>query len=282
MRNIILSLVLLATVAAGHPIASIGRAWTAAQRQTGGGDPWTPENLGTNVVIWFDAADYSTIWADTNATTAATNNGFVSRWDSKSGNHFAFTQADSFRPKMSSDGLVFAPTNRLIVTTFTNAQPLTACMVFDNSKPELHIALDSLNSNRSFLGGRGVAATPFLCDATTAGGSKEYGSWRTNAAIHTVAFNGASSYGVIDGVSTNFALGANGFQGMSIGQIRGNPDAVDGRYHIIGSVRDVIVAKVALTESDRQKLEGYLAHKWGLTGNLPADHPYKNSPPHKE
>ena len=28
-----------------------------------------------------------------------------------------------------------------------------------------------------------------------------------------------------------------------------------------------------------QKAEGYLAHKWGLTGNLPSDHPFKNISP---
>lgn len=28
-----------------------------------------------------------------------------------------------------------------------------------------------------------------------------------------------------------------------------------------------------------EKAEGYLAHKWGLTGNLPNTHPYKNSAP---
>ena len=28
-----------------------------------------------------------------------------------------------------------------------------------------------------------------------------------------------------------------------------------------------------------EKAEGYLAHKWGLTSNLPADHPYKSSAP---
>lgn len=28
-----------------------------------------------------------------------------------------------------------------------------------------------------------------------------------------------------------------------------------------------------------QKAEGYLAHKWGLTGNLPSDHPFKNVSP---
>ena len=31
--------------------------------------------------------------------------------------------------------------------------------------------------------------------------------------------------------------------------------------------------------SDVQKAEGYIAHKWGLESNLPADHPYKSEPP---
>ena len=31
--------------------------------------------------------------------------------------------------------------------------------------------------------------------------------------------------------------------------------------------------------TDFQKAEGYLAHKWGLTGNLPSDHPFKNVSP---
>ena len=33
------------------------------------------------------------------------------------------------------------------------------------------------------------------------------------------------------------------------------------------------------TTSDREKLEGYVAHKWGLEGNLPNGHPYKNAAP---
>jgi hypothetical protein len=28
-----------------------------------------------------------------------------------------------------------------------------------------------------------------------------------------------------------------------------------------------------------QIIEGYLAHKWGLTGNLPGGHPYKTVAP---
>ena len=34
-----------------------------------------------------------------------------------------------------------------------------------------------------------------------------------------------------------------------------------------------------LTTAERQKLEGYLAHKWGTEAKLPAGHPYKAAPP---
>ena len=40
-------------------------------------------------------------------------------------------------------------------------------------------------------------------------------------------------------------------------------------------IGDFIIIPSALTEEDRLKLEGYLAHKWGLENNLPIGHPYK-------
>jgi len=43
-------------------------------------------------------------------------------------------------------------------------------------------------------------------------------------------------------------------------------------------IAELILAKVA-NESDIERIQGYLAHKWGLTDNLASDHPYKNTPP---
>ena len=42
-----------------------------------------------------------------------------------------------------------------------------------------------------------------------------------------------------------------------------------------------ILYEVIFLEDDSsiQEVEGYLAHKWGLEGSLPADHPYKNATP---
>ena len=44
-------------------------------------------------------------------------------------------------------------------------------------------------------------------------------------------------------------------------------------------IAESIYVNSAITTAEREKLEGYFAHKWGLTGNLPVSHPYKNAAP---
>lgn len=44
-----------------------------------------------------------------------------------------------------------------------------------------------------------------------------------------------------------------------------------------GYVGDIVVCGDVLSTEDRQKLEGFLAHRW--SNKLPTDHPYKNAPP---
>jgi hypothetical protein len=41
-----------------------------------------------------------------------------------------------------------------------------------------------------------------------------------------------------------------------------------------GTVYEIVVYSVALTESQRKLVEGYLAWKWGVQTSLPASHPY--------
>jgi hypothetical protein len=45
-----------------------------------------------------------------------------------------------------------------------------------------------------------------------------------------------------------------------------------------GNINEVIFYNSALTTTQRQQVEGYLANKWGLRTNLPASHPYKTIP----
>ncbi|HKL22911.1 MAG TPA: hypothetical protein VJ904_13975, partial [Tichowtungia sp.] len=45
------------------------------------------------------------------------------------------------------------------------------------------------------------------------------------------------------------------------------------------SIGEIILINGTVDTEDRQKLEGCLAHKWGLENALPADHPYKTAAP---
>jgi hypothetical protein len=42
---------------------------------------------------------------------------------------------------------------------------------------------------------------------------------------------------------------------------------------------ECIMVHGILPDSERQKFEGYLAHKWAFASKLPNDHPYKAAPP---
>jgi hypothetical protein len=41
----------------------------------------------------------------------------------------------------------------------------------------------------------------------------------------------------------------------------------------------IMVTGSSFSDADRQRVEGYLAHKWGLTADLASNHPYKSSAP---
>ena len=44
-------------------------------------------------------------------------------------------------------------------------------------------------------------------------------------------------------------------------------------------LHELLVVKRAVTQAEREQIEGYLAHKWGLAASLPLAHPYKRGPP---
>jgi hypothetical protein len=55
-------------------------------------------------------------------------------------------------------------------------------------------------------------------------------------------------------------------------------EVVRGYYSTV-DMNEVIIYNSSLTTQQRQSVEGYLAWKWGLVGNLPTNHPFKKFPP---
>ena len=86
------------------------------------------------------------------------------------------------------------------------------------------------------------------------------------SAFHVVTWQGeAGSYALfVDGSSKGTGT---------------DPQALGGLDRIgndlIGRVAEVVAFDRVLPSLTREKIEGYLAHKWGLVGQLPSDHPYR-------
>ncbi len=70
---------------------------------------------------------------------------------------------------------------------------------------------------------------------------------------------------------------ANATSGYRLGWLNNNDPPTN--YYYDGNMGEIIIFNRALTTSQQQQVEGYLAWKWGLVSSLPANHPWKNWPP---
>ena len=131
--------------------------------------------------------------------------------------------------------------------------------------------LDSLSSNRI---------------STTIGNKQDFDSGVSLDAFHIVGtiFNttGNQISARVDGSNAftpvnDYNNSINQNQDIRIMRNRAN-ERMDGRvaeFFVVGALPGTGGTDI----TDFQKAEGYLAHKWGLTGNLPSDHPFKNVSP---
>lgn len=103
---------------------------------------------------------------------------------------------------------------------------------------------------------------------------------RVNASDELIGSNGSIVQAWLNGQATpdgDSLTGTTTWQpsNTTLG-VGANPN---GGAAITTEIGEVIVVNGDLTTDQRQRTEGYLAHKWGLEGDLPAGHPYKAAPP---
>ncbi|MBT7067357.1 MAG: hypothetical protein HN919_13720 [Verrucomicrobia bacterium] len=234
---------------------------------------WTPADITT--ALWLDANDGSTIHTDDAV-------GFVSQWDDKSGNDkHAIQVTGSNQPETdlrTIGGLNVIAFNGssqyLTVNGSISAQPCTVFFVAKTTiGPGRDYLFDGANSARSM-----VALNYEGTVQMYAGGWGDSGiSTPTDPCIVAAAFNTTSSDEIaVDGVNvTGLSVGGGTLtDGMNLGV------ATDEAYHWLeGDIAEFIIVSGAPDETARQKMEGYLAWKWGLESNLPIGHPYKTAAP---
>ena len=227
---------------------------------------WTPAEITT--ALWLDAADASTI---------TESGGVVSQWDDKSGNEkHAIQSSSALRPSYNSNKVIFDGTELM----------------------QLPSELATLNSVSLFVVGRyaaSVGANNYLIFATGSGADERFYNGQVDvdltefkwniedlADIDTITFSTSTAIlGLTHGsnIATPYYNGAAlttasrsktvTLANWFLGAVNASTPRLD------GELQEVILLNSVPPTSTRQKLEGYLAHKWGLTANLPAGHPYK-------
>ena len=233
--------------------------------------PWTPENITTQ--LWLDASDSSTI---------TINSGAVSQWNDKSGNGRHATQATAAnRPVVLTtninglDVLLFDDSNDAM-TTGWNSTATNNYMIF---------SVANLNTGSRFR--RMIASTTYNNHITPINGGNP------SQAIQIKGADVSSQWGVggVSNISVLVAPPTGNFLHFSNGSQRTiNTVAVTdwgvltlGRLAVFSEPMDGKFCELVVTYSSdtttRQLVEGYLAHKWGLTASLPSDHPYKTTAP---
>jgi hypothetical protein len=241
---------------------------------------------------WFDAADPATFQFSSGSN--------VSRWLDKSGlqNH-ALTIAGN--PTLTASTLngravvtfsgtqnmqsPYAPTATTtpqtivavlrpsVITGGRMAVTLGTSTSYTDPPPRASLMLDSSSGTGWFLGG-GFAGLNGASVGTTS-------TTRTDIVVCTwyggsngnTSLNGTQG---ADSTATTTTLRPKASSGCLL--IGANIDAGTNTTHFpfSGYIAEVLVYGTALAVADRQRIEGWLAWKWGLRSQLPALHPYSN------
>ena len=247
----------------------------ASKSVSGGFEPTDLASLRA----WYDASD---------ATTITLNTG-VSEWADKSGNGYDVSQSNTgLQPSYTTD-LHLTFNNQYLLTTTTRyglaANP--DLLVLSVMKP-------TTSTGTAFFLQIGGATNASGCLGVCASTRTEMFAWRYNNGNerYTEALNGVtyitSFYHPANGNYESSGLFLDGtevsrFAGVNNTLVptntntfvylgSGNDTSPGSSYR--GDISEIIVLE-SVNTTDRQKVEGYLAWKWGLVANLPVGHPYK-------
>jgi len=238
--------------------------------------------------LWLDAADPSTV------TLSGSN---VTQWRDKA-NSVAFT-ASSTNPTVSTTkyggqsaiqfgGSAYFSNSSFVYTIATHSTFVVVgeTSTHTNNAGILSFGTSGTDYNRTNAKSYNTAYGPnnwyFGMDQAFQAGGFSTGlgaNTPTPFALYSDTFGAGTLTGYMNGTQSNTATSAATFSdstGLLIGarSTAGSPSGP-----ITGVIAEVILFTRVLSTIERQQVESYLANKWGLRSNLPANHLYKKINP---
>jgi hypothetical protein len=217
-----------------------------------------PSHIG-NLIGWFDANDSSTVLLEDNT---------VKEWLDKSDlkNNFSQILPESM-PGYSNNSIVFDGLNDSL--SWENPQTRNIFNIFFVKKSSDTQSLD-------FWGQTGTYYIFVQLQNSSADVWHTFGIPKTfiNGLPYNFTNRGYAYNIVHDGQLKLISILDGDTSGWTDFRIGNYPS-----YEFAGAFHEIIFLEGEIDYVTRNRIEGYLAHKWGLTANLPADHPYKINAP---
>jgi hypothetical protein len=243
---------------------------------------WEPDDLGADLLAWWSADDLSdgvvTTWTDsigaiapTQATAdrkpvrAATsfNTSYAGVTFDGSDDRLTVASSGSLPSSTASSEIHALVSQGYAGATTSVGTVLSYGTVSSHASRDLNrISTSSVSRLRAFDATTAVADTSFVFDGPHIVGG------RFDAATATLWF---------DGRATSPASGAMAFSTIAGATSIGSSANGAARYWS-GVIRHIFVTNV-LSDANRQKLEGWMAHDSNLTSLLDVAHPYKSVAP---
>jgi hypothetical protein len=230
--------------------------------------------------LWLDAADQATV------TLSGVN---ATQWNDKSGTGntastvgtIPYTGTIGNLKAMNYPGTVSTYFTGTLVNTGTTLSAFSVFLMNSSSYSSARIL--SLAKPGSFDFNSVLHTTPISRFSSDFSAYRNLTQLGKSTAIFGVpvfassVFTGASNTFYLNGTtgSTVSSSGNFGYSNYEIGGSFGEENLVP----LNGFIGEVLHFTTALSTFARQQVEGYLAWKWGLQGNLPPNHPYKLFPP---
>lgn len=255
---------------------------------------WTPQNLVTAKRVWLIGDNIS-----------GSNSSSVGRWpDTGSYNNY-FTQSNAaIQPTLWTESLnshsivrFDGVSDRMSSVSGSTSIQQSSTNIFVVAKPNTFPTAPAIYSNGTVIGNghagnsRDVALGPRTYLGTT--------QWdlynETAATAYNIDANVTISQSwyivnaCVNGVNSFLTVYING-AATSSGVVNGS-NTIDLRDLYVGyeptyavpfngDIAEILVTSASISDDDQRRVEGYLAWKYGLTGSLPSNHAYANSPPY--
>jgi hypothetical protein len=246
--------------------------------------PWSPAQIASQVTAWFDASSPLAL-ADGSSWESRLGAGILTQ--ATGGSRPAATTINSLQA-YNYAGIKFQTGNATLKALTNNKGQISIAMVAkaDAGVTSAPIFMSTDGGATSTRNNMGIIAGATSIRSRRLNADSSVTATATATISNQVPYVQAGIYNPAASAMSNFVNGT--ADGTNTYAASGNWPSADSLNVQVGSgdgatttvsIAEFVITNSVLSTNDRQKLEGYLAWKWGTVSSLAVGHPYKSVAP---